>query len=45
MCERFEYLGMPTKVEVVKEQIQQLEQRSDRLLSSGTAKDLTFFSI
>jgi len=45
MCERFEYLGMPTKVEIVKEQIHQLEQRSDRLLSPSMAKDLTFFSI
>jgi integrase/recombinase XerC len=45
MCERFEYLGMPTKVEIVKEQIHQLEQRSDRLLSSSAPKDLTFFSI
>jgi hypothetical protein len=36
---------MPTKVEIVKEQIHQLEQRSDRLLSPSMAKDLTFFSI
>ncbi len=45
MCERFEGLGMQTKADVVKDQIHQLELRSNPLLSSSTAKDLTFFSI
>jgi hypothetical protein len=45
MCERFQHLGMPTTVEVVKDQIRQLELGAGPLISSSTEKDLTLFSI
>lgn len=45
MGERFQCLGMQTKADLVADQIHQLETRSDHLISSNVATDLTFFSI
>ncbi len=45
MGERFQCLGMQTKADLVADQIHQLETRSDYLISSNVATDLTFFSI
>lgn len=43
MCERFQHLGMQTKVEVVNDQIRQLELQTETL-NSSTARNLTSFS-
>lgn len=34
MCKRFQYLGMPTKAEIVTDQIRRLETQGDRLIAS-----------
>jgi hypothetical protein len=34
MCERFQYLGMPAKAEIVADQIRRLETQSDHMIAS-----------